>query len=458
MAAVVVSDYFYGEESEQFSYFRIPRLLVRSKKFKTLSTDAKLLYGLLLDRMGLSEEHGWYDEDGRVFIYYTVEEIADDLCCGRDKAMKLLAELDKAKGAGLIERVRQGQGKPTKIYVKRFTTREVPPKKEEIPAPIPEVEILDLQKSEIPTSKGRKPRLQEVGFSDPSYLDNNYPDSSYVSDNWVVSTLEDALSNWNNKLAEIWSLISQTPESFRGGEIWTVIVSIHNALVGFGYGLLVLFFAMGVFRSAASFRELQRPEFALRHFIRFLLAKVAVGSSLELITAIYKICGGVVSTVMGGIGSAISTTATLPDKIVESIEDVSFLESIPLWLVSLLGSLLITVLSFVLILTVYGRFFKIFIYTAIAPLPLASFAGEATSRTGQTFLRSYVGVCMEGAVIVLSCVIYSAFLSGGSTALDESLPAVTMVWQYIGQLMFNMLVLTGLVKGSDRLVHEMLGA
>ena len=247
-------------------------------------------------------------------------------------------------------------------------------------------------------------------------------------------------------------------ESFRGGEIWTVIVSIHNALVGFGYGLLVLFFAMGVFRSAASFRELQRPEFALRHFIRFLLAKVAVGSSLELITAIYKICGGVVSTVMGGIGSAISTTATLPDKIVEAIEDVSFLESIPLWLVSLLGSLLITILSYVLILTVYGRFFKIFIYTAIAPLPLASFAGEVTSRTGQTFLKSYVGVCMEGAVIVLSCVIYSAFLSGGSTALDESLPAVTMVWQYIGQLMFNMLVLTGLVKGSDRLVHEMLGA
>ena len=111
-----------------------------------------------------------------------------------------------------------------------------------------------------------------------------------MSDNWVVSTLEDALSNWNDKLAEIWSLVSQTPESFRGGEIWTVIVSIHNALVGIGYGLLVLFFAMGVFRSAASFRELQRPEFALRHFIRFLLAKVAVGSSLELITAIYKIC------------------------------------------------------------------------------------------------------------------------------------------------------------------------
>ena len=278
-----------------------------------------------------------------------------------------------------------------------------------------------------------------------------------MSDNWVVSTLESALETWNDKLTEIWALVAQTPESFRGGEIWNVIVGLNNALVGFGYGLLVLFFAMGVFQSAASFRELQRPEFALRHFIRFLLAKVAVGSSLELISAIYRICGGVVSTVMGSIGADVST-AVLPAEIISAMEDVSFLESIPLWLVSLLGSLLITVLSFVLILSVYGRFFKIYIYTAIAPLPLAAFAGESTSPSGRAFVKSYIGVCMEGAVIVLACVIYSAFLSSGSDALDASLPAVTMVWQYIGQMVFNMLILTGLVKGASRLVHEMLGA
>lgn len=277
-----------------------------------------------------------------------------------------------------------------------------------------------------------------------------------MSDNWVVSTLESALETWNDKLTEIWALVAQTPERFRGGEIWNVIVGLNNALVGFGYGLLVLFFAMGIFQSAASFRELQRPEFALRHFIRFLLAKVAVGSSLELISAIYRICGGVVSTVMGGIGADVST-AVLPAEIISAVEDVSFLESIPLWLVSLLGSLLITVLSFVLILTVYGRFFKIYIYTAIAPLPLAAFAGESTSPSGRAFVKSYVGVCMEGAVIVLACVIYSAFLSSGSDALDASLPAVTMVWQYIGQLIFNMLVLTGLVKGAGGLVREMMG-
>ena len=140
-----------------------------------------------------------------------------------------------------------------------------------------------------------------------------------MSDNWVVSTLEDALSNWNDKLAEIWSLVSQTPESFRGGEIWAVIVSIHNALVGFGYGLLVLFFAMSVFRSAASFRDLQRPEFALRHFIRFIIAKVAVGSAMEIMTAVFSVCGGVVQSIMGSIGGMSAASVTLPQEIADAI-------------------------------------------------------------------------------------------------------------------------------------------
>ena len=158
MPPVIVSDYFYGDESKEFSYFRIPRLLISNARFKNVSVEAKLLYGLLLDRMGLSSEHGWYDEDGRVFIYYTVEEIADDLCCGRDKAMKLLAELDSVKGAGLIARVRQGQGKPTKVYVKRFTTRELPPKKKSLLRP--------FQKSKSSTSRSRKFLLQEVWKTD----------------------------------------------------------------------------------------------------------------------------------------------------------------------------------------------------------------------------------------------------------------------------------------------------
>lgn len=276
-----------------------------------------------------------------------------------------------------------------------------------------------------------------------------------ISDNWVVRNLENALATWNEKLAELWQLVTQTPETFKGGQIWGVIVNIHSALVGVGYGLLVLFFAMGVFSTAASFRELQKPEFALRHFIRFLFAKVAVGRGMEIMTAIFAICGGVASTVMGSMGTAVTQTATLPTEIVTAIENVGFMESIPLWLVSFLGSLFITVMSFILILTVYGRFFRLYLYTALSPLPFASFAGENSSAMGKAFVKSYVGVCLEGAVIVLACLIYSAFLSSDAPSVDTTLPAVTMAWQYLGQLGFNMLVLTGLVKGADRLVREM---
>ena len=258
-------------------------------------------------------------------------------------------------------------------------------------------------------------------------------------------------------MSEIWALLTQTPQNFKGGDIWTAVSGIHTAMVGIGYGLLVLFFAMGIFQSAASFRDFQRPEFALRHFIRFLLAKVAVGSCMEIMTAIFSVCGGIVATVMNGMGGSVSTAATLPGEIVTAIEGLGLLESIPLWLVSLLGSLFITVMSFILLLTVYGRFFRLYMFTALAPLPLASFAGEGTAASGKAFLKSYIGVCMEGAVIVLACLIYSAFLSSSSPAVDASLPAVTMAWQYIGQLIFNMLILTGLVKGADRIVKEMLG-
>ena len=278
-----------------------------------------------------------------------------------------------------------------------------------------------------------------------------------ISDNWIVNILENALTDWNGKLSEIWALLTQTPQSFKGGDIWTMITGIHNAMVGIGYGLLVLFFAMGVFQSAASFRDFQRPEFALRHFIRFVLAKVAVGSCMEIMTAIFSVCGSVVATVMSGMGGSVSTAATLPDEIVTAIEGLGLLESIPLWLVALLGSLFITVMSFILLLTVYGRFFRLYMFTALAPLPLASFAGEGTAASGKAFLKNYIGVCMEGAVIVLACLIYSAFLSSSTPAADASLPAVTMAWQYIGQLIFNMLILTGLVKGADRVVKEMLG-
>ena len=113
-------DYFYGSEAEQFSFYRIPKILFKDKMFKDVSTDAKVLYGLMLDRMGLSVKNRWFDEENRVYIVYTLMDIMEDLNCADQKAGKLLSELDTVKGIGLIERRRQGLGKPNIIYVKNF--------------------------------------------------------------------------------------------------------------------------------------------------------------------------------------------------------------------------------------------------------------------------------------------------------------------------------------------------
>ena len=187
MEQEITFDYFYGSESEQFSYYRIPRLLVTGPQFRKLSTDAKLLYGLMLDRMGLSAKNGWYDENGKVFIYYAMSEIQCDLNCGHDKAIKMLAELDCGKGIGLIERIKQGQGKPARIYVKRFTTTAIPPKTEIQNPTVSRVlehrgqdfDFPEVQTSDFPKSRSREIRSADIGKTDPNYNNIIYPDDSY---------------------------------------------------------------------------------------------------------------------------------------------------------------------------------------------------------------------------------------------------------------------------------------
>ena len=277
-----------------------------------------------------------------------------------------------------------------------------------------------------------------------------------MSDNWVVQNLQNALDTWNSKLAEIWQILTQSPENFKGGGIWQVIVQIHGALQALGYALLVLFFVVGVVKTCGSFTEVKRPEHALKIFIRFAIAKGVVTYGLELMMALFNIIQGVTSTIMqtAGIGSTEDTV--LPDEIIEAVEDCGFFESIPLWAVTLIGGLFITVLSFIMIMSVYGRFFRLYLYTAIAPIPLSSFAGEPSQNIGRSFLKSYAAVCLEGAIVVLACIIFSLFASS-PPVVDPDAAAVTMVWSYIGELIFNMLVLVGAVKMSDRVVREMMG-
>ena len=172
--------------------------------------------------------------------------------------------------------------------------------------------------------------------------------------------------------------------------------------------------------------------------------------------ALFNIVQGVISTIMNAAGFGTAAQTVLPQEIVTAVENCGFFESIPLWAVTLIGGLFITVMSFILIMTVYGRFFKLYMYTALAPIPLSTFAGEPSQNVGKSFIKSYCAVCLEGAVIVLSCIIFSLFASS-PPVVNPDAAAVTQVWSYVGELLFNMLVLVGSVKMSDRIIREMMG-
>ena len=300
-----------------------------------------------------------------------------------------------------------------------------------------------------------------------------------MSDNWVVQNLENALETWNDWQAgpagiwlfvasyktlkthwklgtTIWQLITTTPQDFKGGGIWGVIVNINGAVQSIGLALLVLFFVAGMVKTCGSFTEVKKPEHALKLFVRFAIAKGAITYGMELMLALFNIVQGTISTIMGSAGFSTPQQTVLPPELITSVEECGFFESIPLWAVTLIGGLFITVMSFILIMTVYGRFFKLYMYTALAPIPLSTFAGEPSQNVGKSFIKSYCAVCLEGAVIVLSCIIFSLFASS-PPVVNPDAAAVTQVWSYIGELLFNMLVLVGSVKMSDRIIREMMG-
>ena len=277
-----------------------------------------------------------------------------------------------------------------------------------------------------------------------------------MSDNWVVQNLENALETWNSKLSEIWQLLTTSPQQFKGGSIWSVMVNINGAVQAIGLALLVLFFVVGVVRTCGSFTDVKKPEHALKLFIRFAIAKGVITYGLELMLALFDIVQGTISTIMTSAGFGTPNQTTLPAEMVTTTESCGFFESIPLWAVTLIGGLFITVLSFIMIMTVYGRFFKLYMYTALAPIPLSTFAGEPSQNVGKSFIKSYCAVLLEGAVIVLACIIFSLFAST-PPVVNPDAAAVTQVWAYIGELVFNMLVLVGAVKMSDRIIREMMG-
>lgn len=278
-----------------------------------------------------------------------------------------------------------------------------------------------------------------------------------VSSNWMVQLLNKALAGWNKGFNSITGLLTTSPEDFKGGAVWNIISNIHTAIQAVGLSLLVLFFVIGFVKTCASFTDLKKPEHVLKLFVRFILARAAVLYGMELILALFKISQGIISKISDTVGGVSGTLAGMPPQIVEAFESVKNpFKNAGLLIISLLGTVLMYVLTVIAVFSVYGRFFKIYMYTALAPIPMSTFGGEPTQNIGKTFLKSYCGVLLEGAIILLGCIIYSVFVSS-MTVPSGDLEAATQALEYIMQVLFNMIILVGTIGATDKLVHDIIG-
>ncbi len=280
-----------------------------------------------------------------------------------------------------------------------------------------------------------------------------------TDNSWVLGLLEDGVKFWTKMLNEIWDLLSVSPEDFKGGGIWDVMVDINDGIKYIAYSLLVIFFGVGLIRTCMNLEELKRPEVAVKYFIRYILTKTAVTGVMSLMGAVFSVVQLIVQKIIdiSGLRGRELMGMTVPDAVKEACTDAGFWESIPLWLLALLGTIVIIVISLIAVMSVYSRFFKIYLYTAIAPIPLSTFAGEPTQGTGVAFVKSYIGVCLEGAVIALASVIYSYFATSNDLMNLFGDSNAQIVLGYIVELVFNMLVFLGIVKLSSRIIHEMCG-
>ena len=260
-----------------------------------------------------------------------------------------------------------------------------------------------------------------------------------------------------NRLKEMWALLTTSPQSFKGGGIWNIITTINGVLGAIGTALLVLFFTIGVIKTCGSFAELKRPETAVKVFIRFAISKFLIDNCLKLMVNFVTIVQSIIAkiTASSPIGTALEFS--IPSTVQSKFEGIGILDgAIPIWAICFIAHIAFIVIGIVLLLTVYGRFFRIYMYTAIAPIPLSTLAGQPTENIAKSFLKSYAGVCMQGVVIVLACVIYTAY-AASMPQIDTTVQPIQMVWKYVSEVIFNMLVLLGLVKGSDRIIHDMMG-
>ncbi len=269
----------------------------------------------------------------------------------------------------------------------------------------------------------------------------------------AIAQLEDALAIWRQRYESIFSILVQDPSEFQNGAIWNTVTGIIRIVEATGVSLLILFFLYGVIKSTLDYRDLVRnPRLVLMQFVRFFFAKFFVTNATDLMLSIILI----VRNIILQINPASPTMDLhLPDDLRTALVTADWGAGMGAFAASLAGTAIIWLLSIILVVVVYGRFFKIFLLSAIAPIPLAGYASEATSPIGRNFLKSYIGECLRGVLMLTACLIFSAFtmVTPGWAATSPG----GMTWDYIGNVTLQMLLLVIIVKGSDRIIKEIFG-
>lgn len=269
----------------------------------------------------------------------------------------------------------------------------------------------------------------------------------------ALDNLQSALDKWTAKYGEIFNILTTSPEDFQGGVIWGIVSNILTVLQGIGVSLLIIFFFYGLIKSGIDYRDVFRnPKNAVFIFLRVLIANFFVVHSLEILLYILQIIQGIMAKVQT---ATTAITFTVPENIKTALESADFWASIGALIMSLIASFIISALSLIIIILVYGRFFKIFLLTAIAPIPLAGYASEQTESIGNNFMKSYIGECLRGVIIIVACLIFSAFAV--SPASSSATTAGAMVLDYVFDVAMQMLILVIMIKGSDRMVKEFFG-
>lgn len=275
-----------------------------------------------------------------------------------------------------------------------------------------------------------------------------------------MSMWSGVLNLWAQGLAIVQTILLTAPEDFAEGRGWEIVISITNALQGAGYAIMIICFYLGIVKSSLTFMDLKRPAVAATLFVRFLVVKALVDQGAGLAQMLIRLGQGLISVTFSAGGANFSELTSMSDELTAAIQDAGFLTSVVMMLLSVVAFLVVAVVVFLVILNVYGRFFKIYCVASVAPVPLAFFGGESTQHIGISYLKAFGSVLLEGMVVAVACLIYSA-IAGALSGIDlfgsSGTDAFSLLMNYAITMIFQTLLLAATVSGADQLCQRMIG-